>query len=219
MNRTATAIVIVACLGVAAAMAAPADSTGTPGFRIEDEPTCAVGAAFRTALIPFDSEERTVATFIPFVFYDGRGPFYFRGLEGGVRLWRPGDWQFSAMTRIRFFDIPQDLQNQIQGDTFFYGLQARYAPFGPWHLDLEVLGLEAISALLAGGGIVIAGGGGGVPVLRRPDGRLEHSEWHERHDFLPLVDILKLDVVEAEALTGEREIQTAARAAAARRPG
>jgi outer membrane protein len=132
--------VIVSCLGVAAAMAAPADSTGTPGFRIEDEPTWAVGAAFRTALIPFASEERTVATFIPFVFYDGRGPFYFRGLEGGVRFWRPGDWQFSAMTRIRFFDIPQDLQNQIQGDTFFYGLQARYAPFGPWHLDLEVLG-------------------------------------------------------------------------------
>ena len=154
MNRTATAIVIVSCLGVAVASAAPADSTGTPGFRIEDEPTWAVGAAFRTALIPFDSEERTVATFIPFVFYDGRGPFYFRGLEGGVRLWRPGDWQFSAMTRIRFFDIPVDLQNQIQGDTFFYGLQGRYAPFGPWHLYLEVLsdlkGHELANARLGG---------------------------------------------------------------------
>jgi sugar/nucleoside kinase (ribokinase family) len=50
--------------------------------------------------------------------------------------------------------------------------------------------------------------------IRRPDGRLEHTAWPERREFLGLVDILKTDAVEAEALTGERDIRAAARAAA-----
>ena len=104
-----------------------------------DEVDWAVGAAFRPATIPFATEDRSVATFIPFVYYDG-DPVYFRGLEGGLKFWRPGTkWTLSAMGRLRFFDIPPEYQNNIQGDTFMWGLQGRYNPFGPWHLDLEVL--------------------------------------------------------------------------------
>ena len=51
--------------------------------------------------------------------------------------------------------------------------------------------------------------------IRHPDGRLEHTEWPERHVILPLVDILKADAVEAESITGESDIRQAARALAA----
>ena len=54
--------------------------------------------------------------------------------------------------------------------------------------------------------------------VRRPDNRLEHVAWPEQEAVLALVDILKADVVEAAALTGERDIKRAARALAAQGP-
>jgi sugar/nucleoside kinase (ribokinase family) len=54
--------------------------------------------------------------------------------------------------------------------------------------------------------------------VRRPDGRLEHLSWPEQEEVLALVDILKADVVEAEALTGEPDMRRAAKALAAQGP-
>ncbi len=48
-----------------------------------------------------------------------------------------------------------------------------------------------------------------------PDTRLLHTEWPERHQYLALVDVLKADIVEAESLTGETDLRSAARAMAA----
>ena len=149
------AVLVTAALAGPALAAAPPDTTSTPGFRVEDEPTWAVGAAFRNATVPFATDEGSVSTFIPFVFYEGKGPFYFRGLETGLTFWKPGDWKFSAMGRMRFFDVPAEYQNQVQGDTFMWGLQGRYTPFdGPWHLDLEALsdleGHEVLNARMGG---------------------------------------------------------------------
>lgn len=128
---------LLALAGGAIAQVTPADTTSA--FDPVDEPTWAVGAALRVADIPFATEERTVSTFIPFVYYDHDKTFYFRGLEGGVTFWRPGKWRLSAMGRLRFFDIPEQDQNVIQGDNALLGLQARYLLTGPYHLDLEVL--------------------------------------------------------------------------------
>jgi sugar/nucleoside kinase (ribokinase family) len=47
--------------------------------------------------------------------------------------------------------------------------------------------------------------------IRRSDGRLVHATWPERSDVLGLVDVLKADAVEAESVTGESELETAAR--------
>jgi len=47
-----------------------------------------------------------------------------------------------------------------------------------------------------------------------PDGTLEHREWSEERAVLSHVDILKADAVEARFLTGETEIEPAARALA-----
>ena len=54
--------------------------------------------------------------------------------------------------------------------------------------------------------------------IRRPDNRLEHVPWPEQKEVLALVDILKADVVEAEALTGEADMKLAAKALAAQGP-
>ena len=54
--------------------------------------------------------------------------------------------------------------------------------------------------------------------IRRPDNRLEHVAWPEQREVLALVDILKADVVEAEALTGEADMKLAAKALTAQGP-
>jgi outer membrane protein len=127
------ALLLAVILSAAASAAAPADTTAT-----ENQQTWAVGALFRSASIPFATGERTVATFYPFVYYEGER-FFFRGVEGGLKLHRTGDWEFSALGRLRFFDIPREYQNQIQGDNMMWGLQARYNPFGPWFVALEAM--------------------------------------------------------------------------------
>jgi sugar/nucleoside kinase (ribokinase family) len=43
------------------------------------------------------------------------------------------------------------------------------------------------------------------------DGTLEYDAWQEKLEVIPLFDILKTDAVEAEILTGERDIRAAAR--------
>jgi len=50
--------------------------------------------------------------------------------------------------------------------------------------------------------------------VRDADGTLHHHEWPERGRVLALLDILKVDAVEAESLTGERDIRRAASALA-----
>jgi sugar/nucleoside kinase (ribokinase family) len=54
--------------------------------------------------------------------------------------------------------------------------------------------------------------------VRHPDGGLEHLPWPEQEEVLALIDVLKADVVEAEALTGEADMTRAARALAAQGP-
>ena len=53
---------------------------------------------------------------------------------------------------------------------------------------------------------------------RHPDGRLEHLPWPEQEEVLGLIDILKADVVEAEAMTGAADIKKSARILAAQGP-
>ena len=101
------------------------DSTQT----LQPERPWALGMIARTATIPFKTEsDRTVGTLVPLIFYDGE-IFYMRALEGGLRFYRTGDWQFTFLGRLHFVDIPKDYQNEIQGDNVAIGLQARYRPF------------------------------------------------------------------------------------------
>lgn len=65
---------------------------------------------------------------------------------------------------------------------------------------------------------VISADAQGFIRVRHADGRLSHEAWPERDEVLRLLDILKADAVEAEALTGESDIRAAARTLAALGP-
>ena len=107
--------------------------------KVQTEKSWAIGMVVRTATIPFATDEdRTVATLVPLIFYEG-DRFYMRGIELGFKFYSIGDWQFSALGRMHFFDIPKSYQNRIQGDNVDWGFQARYQPFPLTYLDLELL--------------------------------------------------------------------------------
>jgi sugar/nucleoside kinase (ribokinase family) len=77
--------------------------------------------------------------------------------------------------------------------------------------------IETIQELRSKDAMISADAQGFIRV-RRPDHLLEHVAWPEQADVLALVDILKADVVEAEALTGEADMGRAAKALAAQGP-
>lgn len=93
-----------------------------------------LGLAYRYATIPFSAEEMTVGSIVPMMFYQN-DLLNLHGLEYGIKLYKTGDWLFSAMGRRHFFDAPKDVQNVIQGDNVDFGLQARYSL--PYSLFLE----------------------------------------------------------------------------------
>ena len=93
-----------------------------------------LGLAYRYATIPFSAEEKTVGSVVPMMFYQN-DLFNLHGLEYGIKLYKTGDWLFSAIGRRHFFDAPKDVQNVLQGDNIDFGLQARYSL--PYSLFLE----------------------------------------------------------------------------------
>jgi outer membrane protein len=132
MSRCFLFILVLLTVGNIQALA------GDPQSRTVEEKRWMVGFLTRSASIPFATEDKTVATLVPLIHYEG-DTFFFRTLEGGFKVYQTGPWQFSLLGRLRFFDIPAEFQNEIQGDQTLWGAQARYSPFGPWHLDVEFM--------------------------------------------------------------------------------
>jgi sugar/nucleoside kinase (ribokinase family) len=76
------------------------------------------------------------------------------------------------------------------------------------------VGLDVIEELRRKQALLAADVQGFVRVISG-DGTLKYDPWPEKQQIVPLFDILKTDAVEAEALTGEGDPKTAARAIAA----
>jgi len=131
-------IFLVSMLFASVVQAAPGDTENDAGERYWSEKGWGLGAIMRGATIPFATDEKRVASFVPMIFYQG-SHLFFHGLEGGLHLYRPGPWEFSAIGRLHFFDIPEQYQNQVQGDTVDWGVRARYNFSGPTHLDGEIM--------------------------------------------------------------------------------
>jgi sugar/nucleoside kinase (ribokinase family) len=72
------------------------------------------------------------------------------------------------------------------------------------------VGLDVIRNLDQKGGWLVADLQGFIRVVC-PDGTLRFESWPEKAEVLGHIDILKTDAVEAEALTGEKDMKTAAR--------
>ena len=101
------------------------------------EQTWGIGVLFRNAEIPFNTEADNVTSFIPMMFYQGEN-FFIRGTEGGAHLYQQSDWQINTIARMRFFDIPAEFQNQVQGDTIDFGLQWRKTTGKNSFFDVEL---------------------------------------------------------------------------------
>jgi len=101
-----------------------------------------IGAVVRTATIPYMeseySKDTTVSSFIPFLYYKGED-FYIDGVEIGYHLYKTPSWATSIFTRLRFTDLPSDLQNDIQEDNYDPGLKFRYIFEKDNNVDLELM--------------------------------------------------------------------------------
>lgn len=101
-----------------------------------------IAAMFRTASIPFNTQggDQTVSTFVPMMFFDNEYVFI-RGIEGGAYLWQSEEqqWQFNALTRLRFIDIPKIAQNSIEGDKADFGAQLKYQINDEWRFETELM--------------------------------------------------------------------------------
>ncbi|MEA3373775.1 MAG: MipA/OmpV family protein [Campylobacterota bacterium] len=105
---------------------------------LHEEKEWGIAVVVRTATIPYATQDKSVSSFIPLLFYEDRN-FFVNGLEAGVKLHETDRWRFSALTRMRFVDMPKEYQNLIQGDTADFGLQARYKVDGNQNVDVEFM--------------------------------------------------------------------------------
>ncbi|MCP3699090.1 MAG: MipA/OmpV family protein [Aliivibrio sp.] len=104
----------------------------------EKEKNWGIAAVIRTASIPYTAESETVSTFIPMMFFENDYVFI-NGMEGGVYLYQQSDWQLSALMRLRYFDLPKEVQNKAGGDVVDTGIQARYSINSEWFFDTELM--------------------------------------------------------------------------------
>jgi outer membrane scaffolding protein for murein synthesis (MipA/OmpV family) len=97
-----------------------------------------IAMSIRSATIPFDAKKSVVNDIVPLIFYDN-GRLFIDGLEFGYRLFQGKNWQLSPFARYRFFDIPEEYQNEIRESGLDPGGQFSYH-FTDWfRMDVEVL--------------------------------------------------------------------------------
>lgn len=97
-----------------------------------------IAMGLRSAGIVFDADQSVVNDILPLIFYDN-GRLFIDGLEAGYRLFQGENWQLSPFARYRFFDIPEEYQNEIRESGLDLGGQFTYY-FSDWfHTDFEVL--------------------------------------------------------------------------------
>ncbi|MCJ2376668.1 MipA/OmpV family protein [Vibrio sp. ZSDZ34] len=114
----------------------------SPMANAAQEAEWGIAAVWRTASIPFEtnSEDTTVSTFIPMMFFKNDYVFL-DGTMAGAHLYKTDDKkiEFNAITRMRHIDVPKEEQNALGGDTADYGVQVRYNIDDTWHFDSELM--------------------------------------------------------------------------------
>ena len=100
-----------------------------------------IAMGIRNAKIPYPTNEERVNDVIPLLFYDGE-TFFIRGLTGGVKLVSKDQWQFSAIGRYRYFDIPAEYQNMARGNAIDLGGQIKYKVNSNFETNLEIMADE-----------------------------------------------------------------------------
>nr|WP_283106332.1 MipA/OmpV family protein [Shewanella submarina] len=96
-----------------------------------------IAIGVRRSDIPYAVEDDEVFDVLPLLKYQGEYG-YINGMEAGVHLWQNDQHQVNAYTRFRFVDIPKELQNEAQAESFDLGLQYKFT-HGPWEADIALL--------------------------------------------------------------------------------
>lgn len=102
------------------------------------EQTWGVALSARSASIIFEGDDDVVTSFVPLLYFKGER-FYLDGLEGGFHLYKKSSWQATILGRLRFFDIPEEYQNEVRGDTVDIGGRLRYLYDDEARVDFEIL--------------------------------------------------------------------------------
>lgn len=97
-----------------------------------------IGAVYRTGSIPYITEESSVSSLVPMLFFENEYIFL-HGLESGIKLYESDDWRVSAISRMHFVDIPEQYQNILQTDTNDVGFQLQYKMKNNQFVDFEAM--------------------------------------------------------------------------------
>ena len=128
-------------------MPALADDTPENSFA-PVEGNWGIALIFRSAEIPYNIpgtqvDDERVSDLIPVIYYEN-DYFFWRGLQAGFKLKTNEQWEFNLLGRYRFFDIPDDLQNEQntnepRGNRLDIGLQYRYKFSKELNADFELM--------------------------------------------------------------------------------
>ena len=97
-----------------------------------------VGAVYRSASIPYVTDDSVVSSFVPVLFFENEYIFM-HGMESGIKFYETDEWRFSAISRMHFVDIPEQYQNIVQADTNDVGFQLRYKFKDNQFIDIEAM--------------------------------------------------------------------------------
>jgi len=113
--------------------------SGDSGLKTGGEQDWAIGLSIRSATIPYSTDtEKQIYSVIPMIFYEGER-FYFRGIGGGIHIYKEQDWQINGISRIHFVDLPNEYQNNVQPTNLDWGLQVRHYLRSPFYWEAEAL--------------------------------------------------------------------------------
>ncbi|GEM79458.1 MipA/OmpV family protein [Vibrio superstes] len=109
------------------------------------EQTWGLAGVVRSASVPYvngldlDDAER-VSTFIPMLYFENEY-VYVKGLTLGGYLYNPkdSDWNISALGRLRFVDIPAEIQNEYGADELDLGIRGEYQYTDQWLAYSEIM--------------------------------------------------------------------------------
>ncbi|MCE2573418.1 MipA/OmpV family protein [Motilimonas eburnea] len=97
-----------------------------------------VAIGLRHADVPFYANDKYVDDVVPLLFYHGERLFL-DGVTASYELYQGESLYAGVMGKFRFFDIPRDFQNQINGTGFDMGGMVGINLVPHWKAQLEVL--------------------------------------------------------------------------------
>ena len=92
----------------------------------------------RSVVTPFKAEENPVNDIVPLMYYHGER-FNLDGLAAWFEVLSKKKWELNAMARFRFLDIPEEYQDDFDGNALDYGIQVKHIPIPELDVDLEFM--------------------------------------------------------------------------------